>query len=125
MLTRMAQEVVISRHQQPEDPTAWTGSEGQDAVERGVGRRPRLFAVGPVSGCAPPRVALARQRRLELRFQEFFDEGPDAGADPGLQWVKPVRAELQFAPVEPATCDVKWLCHRVISPGAPTPVMAC
>src|SRR4051794_24570804 len=63
------------------------------AVAMAQDRRPRHFAVGPVLRRAPPRVALARQRRLEFRLQEGFDEGPDAGAHPSLQWVKPVRAE--------------------------------
>ena len=95
------------------------------AVAMAQDRRPRLFAVGPVLRRAPPRVALARQRRLELRFQEFFDEGPDAGAHPSLQWVKPVRAEkkLRLGRTRDLRCGI---CrHGVISPGAPTPVMAC
>src|SRR3954471_11696573 len=88
-------------------------------------RRPRLFAVGPVLRRAAPRVALARQRRLELRLQKLFDEGSDARAHPGLQRIKPVRAEKKLRLGRMLGLGCGMCRHSVISPGAPTPAMVC
>src|SRR4051812_37670785 len=87
-------------------------------------RRLRLFAA-PGFRRAAARVALARQRRLEFRLQKLFDEGPDARAHSGLQWIKPVLAEkkLRLGRTRDLRCGI---CrHGVISAGAPTPVMVC
>src|SRR5205823_14697599 len=68
---------------------------------------------------------LAAKRSLQLGFEQFLDEGADAGAHSCLQRIKPVFAEktLRLGRTRDRGCDI---CrHGVISAGAPTPVMAC
>src|SRR3954468_25085870 len=80
-------------------------------------------ALGSVSG-ALPRSTLAAKRSLQLGFEQFLDEGADAGAHPRLQRIKPVLAEKKrrLSRLRGRGCDI---CrHGVISAGAPTPVMA-
>src|SRR3954471_13218596 len=78
-------------------------------------------ALGSVSG-ALPRSTLAAKRSLQLGFEQFLDEGADAGAHPRLQRIKPVFAEktLRRGRIPDRGCDI---CrHGVISAGTPTPV---
>src|SRR3954449_9586955 len=95
------------------------------AVAMARHRRPRRVVAGTGLRRAAARVALAAERGLQLGFEQFLDEGADAGAHPGLQRIKPVFAEktLRLGRTRGRGCD---LCgHGVISAGAPTPVMAC
>src|SRR5215217_386485 len=88
-------------------------------------RGPRRFGAGLCLGCSASLVALAAKRSVQLGFEQFLDEGPDAGAHPCLQRIKPVRAEktLRLDRTRGRGCAI---CrHGVISAGAPTPVMAC
>src|SRR3954452_23324774 len=81
-------------------------------------------ALGPFSGVLP-RSTLAAKRRVQLGFEQVLDEGSDAGAPPRLERIKPILAEktLRLDRTRGRGCDI--CCHGVISPGAPTPVMAC
>src|SRR6185295_4556546 len=92
------------------------------AVARHQG--PCRFGAGLCLGCLASRVTLAAERGFQLGFEQFLDEGPDAGAHPCLQRIKPVFAEktLRLGRIRGWGCDI---CrHGVISAGAPTPVMA-
>src|SRR5215211_7456130 len=95
------------------------------AVAMARHRGPRRFGAGTFLECLASLVTLAAQRSVQLGFEQFLDEGPDAGAHPCLQRIKPVFAEktLRLGRIRDRRCG---LCgHGVISAGAPTPVMAC
>src|SRR3954449_5565973 len=87
-------------------------------------RGARRFGAGLCLGCPASRVTLAAKRSLQLGFEQFLDEGADAGAHPRLQRIKPVLAEKKrrLSRLRGRGCGI---CrHGVISAGAPTPVMA-
>src|SRR4029453_4136072 len=95
------------------------------AVAMARHRGARRFGAGLCLGCPASRVALAAKRSLQLGFEQFLDEGSDAGAHPRLERIKPILAEepLRLGRTHGRGCDI--CCHGVISAGAPTPVMAC
>jgi hypothetical protein len=88
-------------------------------------RGARRFGAGLFLGCPASLVTLAAQRSLQLGFEQFLDEGADAGAHPGLQRIKPGLAEAKRR----LDRTRGWGCgicgHGVISAGAPTPVTVC
>src|SRR3954452_22428756 len=63
------------------------------AVAMARHRGARRFGAGLCLRGPASRVTLAAKRRLQLGFEQFLDEGADAGAHPGLQRIKPVLAE--------------------------------
>src|SRR4051812_3141775 len=63
------------------------------AVAMARHRGARRFGAGLCLGCPASRVTLAAKRSLQLGFEQFLDEGADAGAPPRLQRIKPVLAE--------------------------------
>src|SRR3954451_23189632 len=94
------------------------------AVAMARHRGARRFGAGLCLRGPASRVTLAAKRRLQLGFEQFLDEGADAGAHPSLQRIKPVLAEKKrrLSRLRGRGCDI---CrHGVISPGAPTLVMA-
>src|SRR4051794_16360706 len=94
------------------------------AVAMARHRGARRFGAGLFLGCPASLVTLAAQRSLQLGFEQFLDEGADAGAHPRLQRIKPVLAEKKrrLSRLRGRGCGI---CrHGVISAGAPTPVMA-
>src|SRR3954449_2456239 len=87
-------------------------------------RGARRFGAGLCLGCPASLVTLAAKRSVQLGFEQFLDEGADAGAHPRLQRIKPVLAEKKrrLSRLRGRGCGI---CrHGVISAGAPTPVMA-
>src|SRR3982750_3950140 len=95
------------------------------AVAMARHRGPRRFGAGLCLGCPASLVTLAAERGFQLGFEQFLDEGADAGAHPRLQRIKPVFAEktLRLGRTRSRGRDI---CrHGVISAGAPTPVMVC
>src|SRR3954454_147720 len=94
------------------------------AVAMARHRGARRFGAGLCLGCPASRVTLAAKRSLQLGFEQFLDEGADAGAHPRLQRIKPVLAEKKrrLSRLRGRGCGI---CrHGVISAGAPTPVMS-
>src|SRR5215210_8613867 len=88
-------------------------------------RGPDRFGAGPCLGCPASLVTLAAKRSVQFGFEQFLDEGSDAGAHPCLERIKPILAEktLRLGRTRGRGCAI---CrHGVISAGAPTPVMAC
>src|SRR3982751_6811917 len=63
------------------------------AVAMARHRGPRRFGAGLCLGCPASLVTLAAERGFQLGFEQFLDEGADAGAHPRLQRIKPVFAE--------------------------------
>src|SRR5215203_2759551 len=95
------------------------------AVAMARHRGARRFGGGLCLGCPASLVTLAAKRSLQFGFEQFLDEGSDAGAHPCLERIKPILAEktLRLGRTRGRGCDI---CrHGVISAGAPTPVMAC
>src|SRR3954454_15269460 len=93
------------------------------AVARHQG--PRRFGAGLFLGCLASRVTLAAERGFQLGFEQFLDEGADAGAHSSLQRIKPVFAEKKLRLGRTRSRGRDICRHGVISAGAPTPVMAC
>ena len=63
------------------------------AVAMARHRGARRFGAGLCLRCPASRVTLAAKRSLQLGFEQFLDEGADAGTHPSLQRIKPVLAE--------------------------------
>ena len=70
----------------------WAGSP--------VRRRPRSQA------CSPRRCSACATARLGFHFQEFFDEGPDAGAHPASNGSNQSAPRKSSVSAAPPTCDV-------------------
>src|ERR1019366_1310283 len=69
-----------------------------------------------------PLISVSPKRRLQFRFQEFFDEAANAGPHPGFQGIEPIvpKEKRSFGCLRRRFYGIRF--HDVISIGAQTPI---
>jgi hypothetical protein len=86
-----------------------------------TGRHNRLVTCASF-GKPRPLISVSPKRRLQFRFQEFFDEAANAGPHPGFQGIEPIvpKEKRSFGCLRRRFYGIRF--HDVISIGAQTPI---